>query len=140
MSVEEALRRVESDANRHLSRIPEVLRRSHADFAAAPPIAVDVTIDSTSLSVAEVAACIRSVLDRSHAASTSGDRPLFRDVDCVQIPVSDLEAGLAFYQDALGHHLIWRTDTAAGLRMVDSATELVVQTERPELEPNLSAA
>jgi len=83
VSVEEALRRVESDANRRLSRIPEVLRRSHADFAAAPPIAGDVTIDSTSLSVAEVAACIRSVLDRSHSASTSGDRPLFRDVDCV---------------------------------------------------------
>jgi predicted enzyme related to lactoylglutathione lyase/chloramphenicol 3-O-phosphotransferase len=140
VSVEEALRRVESDSNRRLSRIPEVLRRSHADFAAAPSIAGDLTIDSTSLSVAEVAACVRAVLDRSHSASTSGDRPLFRDVDCVQIPVPDLEAGLAFYHDALGHQLIWSTDTAAGLRMGDSATELVVQTERPELEPNLSVA
>ena len=65
---------------------------------------------------------------------------MFRDVDCVQIPVSDLAAGLAFYQSALGHHLIWRTDTAAGLRMGDSATELVVQTDRPEFEPNLSVA
>jgi chloramphenicol 3-O-phosphotransferase len=59
VSVEQALRRVQSDANRRLSRIPEVLRRSHADFAAAPAIAGDVTIDSTSLSVAEVTACIR---------------------------------------------------------------------------------
>jgi predicted enzyme related to lactoylglutathione lyase/chloramphenicol 3-O-phosphotransferase len=138
VSVEEALRRVESDPNRRLSRIPEVLRRSHADFAAAPPIAGDITIDSTDLSIAEVTACIRSRLDRSDWTRTADHGPLFRDVDCVQIPVSDLEAGLAFYRDALGHRLIWRTDTAAGLGLVDSATELVVQTERPELEPNLS--
>src|SRR6266568_474202 len=46
----------------------------------------------------------------------------------------------AFYRDALGHQLIWQTETAAGLRLADSATELVVQTERPELEPNLSVA
>jgi predicted enzyme related to lactoylglutathione lyase len=58
----------------------------------------------------------------------------------MQIPVSDLERGLAFYQHALGHQLIWRTQTAAGLRMGDSGSELVVQTERPELEPNLSVA
>jgi predicted enzyme related to lactoylglutathione lyase len=140
VSVEAALRRVETDRNRRLSRIPEVLRRSHADFAAAPAIAGDVTIDSTSLSAAEVAACIRSMLDRSDSARAPDHGPLFRDVDCVQIPVSDLEVGLAFYQDALGHQLIWRTDTAAGLRMGDSATELVVQTERPEFEPNLSVA
>jgi lactoylglutathione lyase len=54
--------------------------------------------------------------------------------------VPDLQAGLAFYQHALGHQLIWQTDTAAGLRLADSATELVVQIERPELEPNLSVA
>jgi chloramphenicol 3-O-phosphotransferase len=65
VSVEEALRRVEFDASRRLSRIPEVLRRSHADFAAAPPIARDVTIDSTHLSASEVAASISSVLDGS---------------------------------------------------------------------------
>jgi lactoylglutathione lyase len=140
VSVEEALRRVQSDPNRRLSRIPEVLRRSHADFAAAAQIAGEVTIDSTLLSVTEVAAHIRSVLERSHSERTTDDQPLFRDVDCIQIPVSDLAAGLAFYQNALGHQLIWRTGTAAGLRMGDSATELVVQTERPELEPNLSVA
>ena len=41
------------------------------------------------------------------------DRPLVRKVDCLQIPVSDLEAGLAFYRDRLGHDLIWRTQSAA---------------------------
>jgi lactoylglutathione lyase len=64
-------------------------------------------------------------------------KPLFRNVDCLQIPVPDLKAGLKFYCTQLGHELIWRTDTAAGLRLLDSDTELVLQTERPELEVNL---
>lgn len=63
---------------------------------------------------------------------------MFRKIDCLQIPVSDLEAGLAFYRDKLGHALIWRTATMAGLRMPNSESELVVQTERPELEVNLT--
>jgi predicted enzyme related to lactoylglutathione lyase len=63
--------------------------------------------------------------------------PLFRKVDCVEIPVPDLEAGLAFYRDRLGHALIWRTDTAAGLRMPDTDAEIVIQTEREEMETDL---
>ena len=66
--------------------------------------------------------------------------PLFRKVDCLQIPVPDLEAGLAFYRDRLGHSLIWRTATAAGLRLPESNAEIVIQTERPELETNLTVA
>jgi predicted enzyme related to lactoylglutathione lyase len=65
---------------------------------------------------------------------------LFRKIDCLQIPVPDLEAGLAFYRDRLGHELIWRTDTAAGLRLPESDAEIVVQMERPELEANLTVA
>ena len=63
--------------------------------------------------------------------------PLIRQVDCIQIHVPDLEAALDFYRDRLGHELIWRTDTAAGLRLPESEAEIVVQTERPQLEPNL---
>jgi predicted enzyme related to lactoylglutathione lyase len=63
--------------------------------------------------------------------------PLFRKVDCIQVPVPDLEAGLAFYRDKLGHDLKWRTPAAAGLAMPDSDAEIVLQTERPALEPNL---
>jgi hypothetical protein len=59
---------------------------------------------------------------------------LVKHIDCLQIPVPDMEAGLAFYRDAPGHALIWRTPTAAGLQMADSASEIVLQTERPELE------
>ena len=57
---------------------------------------------------------------------------LIRKVDCVSLPVADLDDGLAFYQDRLGHELIWRTEGAAGLRMPDTDAELVVHTdERP---------
>jgi predicted enzyme related to lactoylglutathione lyase len=66
--------------------------------------------------------------------------PLFRKVDSLQVPVPDLEAGLAFYRDRLGHELIWRTATAAGLRLPESNAEIVIQTERPQLETNLTVA
>jgi len=58
--------------------------------------------------------------------------PLLRKVDCVQIPVPDLDAALRFYQDGLGLELKWRHATQAGLRLGD--TELVLQTERPDPE------
>ncbi len=63
--------------------------------------------------------------------------PLFRKIDCLQIPVPNLDLGLAFYRNQLGHELIWRTETAAGLRMPETDAEIVLQTERPELECNL---
>lgn len=66
--------------------------------------------------------------------------PLVRKVDAIQIPVPDLDAGLAFYRDRLGHQLIWRTERAAGLRLPESDAELVLQTEREGLEINLLVA
>jgi predicted enzyme related to lactoylglutathione lyase len=61
-------------------------------------------------------------------------RGLLRKVDCIQLPVPDLEGGLAFYRDRLGHELVWRTEEAAGLRLADSDSELVLQTRRPQPE------
>ncbi|MDQ6674714.1 MAG: VOC family protein [Chloroflexota bacterium] len=66
--------------------------------------------------------------------------PVFRKIDCLQVPVPDLEAGLEFYRDQLGHTLIWRTDTAAGLCLPESDAEIVIQTERPDLEVNITVA
>ncbi len=62
--------------------------------------------------------------------------PLFRKVDCIRMPVADLDAGFAFYRDALGHELNWRTATAAGLRMPGSDAEIVIHTEdgAPEVD------
>ena len=51
--------------------------------------------------------------------------------------VPDLEAGLAFYRDKLGHELIWRTPTAAGLRLPETDAELVIQTEEQRQEIDL---
>ncbi len=64
-------------------------------------------------------------------------QPLLRNVDAVTIPVPDLDAGLRFYRDALGHPLLWRNDAVgqAGLALPDSGTELVLST-RQRLEPN----
>jgi lactoylglutathione lyase len=62
---------------------------------------------------------------------------LIRKVDCVRLYVPDLEAGLSFYRDRLGHELIWRTETAAGLRMPESDAELVLQTEEQRQETDL---
>jgi lactoylglutathione lyase len=63
---------------------------------------------------------------------------LFHKVDCIRLYVPDLDAGLTFYRDQLGHPLIWRTEQEAGLRMSDSEAELVLQTERPGLEVDIT--
>ena len=65
------------------------------------------------------------------------DPPLFSKIDCLRLPVPDLETALEFYRDRLGHALIWRSETAAGLRLSGSNAELVLQTERPEMETDL---
>ena len=62
---------------------------------------------------------------------------LIRKVDCIRLYVPDLEAGLAFYRDRLGHALIWRTESAAGLRLPESEAELVIQTEDQRQEVDL---
>jgi predicted enzyme related to lactoylglutathione lyase len=66
-------------------------------------------------------------------------KPLFRGVDCVRVPVPDLDAGLAFYRDELGHALRWRSDTAAGLRLGKGRgeTELVIHVESDRAETDL---
>ena len=63
--------------------------------------------------------------------------PLIRKVDCVLFYVSDLESGIKFYQDTLGHTLKWRTDDSAGFQMPESDAEIVIQTSRKEQETDL---
>ena len=63
--------------------------------------------------------------------------PLIRKVDCIQIQVPDLDAGLAFYSDQLRHQIIWRSERAVGLRLPDTDAEIVLQIERPGIEVNL---
>ncbi len=56
---------------------------------------------------------------------------MFKKVDCVLFRVPDLEKALAFYRDRLHHKLAWRRgNSAAGLRMDDSDTEIVLMAEK----------
>jgi predicted enzyme related to lactoylglutathione lyase len=56
--------------------------------------------------------------------------PLIRKVDAVTVPVPDLDSGLRFYRDRLGHELLWRNDELgqAGLALPDTDTEIVLST------------
>jgi predicted enzyme related to lactoylglutathione lyase len=56
---------------------------------------------------------------------------LFKKIDAVTIPVPDLDAGLRFYGDCLGHRLRWRRDDIgqAALAMSDGDTEIVLTTQ-----------
>lgn len=63
--------------------------------------------------------------------------PLLQKVDAVTVPVPDLDIGLRFYHDSLGHELRWRNDQIgqAGLGMPGSDTEIVLTTGQ-KYEPN----
>jgi lactoylglutathione lyase len=74
--------------------------------------------------------------------SPSQPEPLVRKIDCICLYMEDLDAGLAFYRDRLGHTLIWRTPEAVGLRMPETDAEIVLHTGRaaPEIDLKVEAA
>ena len=57
---------------------------------------------------------------------------LFKKVDCYMLFVPNLEDGINFYEKELGHKLLWKRDTAAGLKMPDTDTEIVLNTNLPQ--------
>lgn len=61
------------------------------------------------------------------------DGPVLRAVDAVVVRVPDLDAGLTYYRDELGHELLWRHDAIgqAGLRLPGGESELVLATDVP---------
>jgi predicted enzyme related to lactoylglutathione lyase len=63
---------------------------------------------------------------------TTGRSPLLRAVDCITVPVPDLDSGLAFYRDALGHRLLWRNNEVgqAAVALPEGDTELVLTTRQ----------
>src|SRR6476659_990056 len=66
--------------------------------------------------------------------------PLFQKVDCLSLPVPSLDDALRFYCGGLGHGLLWRTATAAGLRLPNSTAELVLHTDDRPIETDLTVA
>ena len=62
---------------------------------------------------------------------------MLRKVDAVTFRVPDLDDGIAFYRDVLGHELRWRNDGVgqAALGLPDGDTEIVLTTQHG-YEPN----
>ena len=71
-------------------------------------------------------------VNRSAACSGPNDPPLLA-VDAVTLAVPDLDVGIAFYRDRLGHELKWRNDELgqAGLACASADTEIVLCTRLP---------
>jgi predicted enzyme related to lactoylglutathione lyase len=63
--------------------------------------------------------------------------PLFKKLDNLLLPVPSLEQGLDFYSRKLGHELVWRTKTAAGLKLPDTNAELVIHAEFVQSETDI---
>jgi predicted enzyme related to lactoylglutathione lyase len=63
--------------------------------------------------------------------------PVLQAIDAITVPVPDLDAGLDFYRDVLGHELRWRNDEIgqAGVALAHSDTEIVLTTVHG-YEPN----
>lgn len=63
--------------------------------------------------------------------------PLLRKVDAVTFRVPDLDSGISFYVDGLGHALLWRNDDIgqAAVSLPESDTEIVL-TMQHGYEPN----
>ena len=58
---------------------------------------------------------------------------LFKNVDCIELYVSDLDEGIKYYCDGMGLKLLWRAETSAGLGMEDDVAEIVIQTDRKRM-------
>lgn len=56
---------------------------------------------------------------------------MFQKIDCIRIEVPDLERAIEYYTQVMGLRLNWKRGTSdAGLKMIDSETELVLVTEK----------
>jgi len=63
--------------------------------------------------------------------------PLFKNVDCIELYVADLQKGLDYYCNGLGLKILWRTETAIGLGMANDIAEIVIQNERERMEVDI---
>jgi lactoylglutathione lyase len=62
---------------------------------------------------------------------------LFKNIDCLELYVSDLQKGIEFYCDNLGLRILWKTDTTVGLGMANDIAEIVIQNERRQQEVDI---
>jgi len=56
---------------------------------------------------------------------TMAKDPLFKNIDCLQLYVPDLQRRIDFYCNNLGLKILWKTDSAVGLGMANDIAETV---------------
>jgi predicted enzyme related to lactoylglutathione lyase len=54
---------------------------------------------------------------------------LFQCIDCIELYIPDLNAGVDYYSK-LGLKVLWKNDTSVGMGMEEGVTEIVLQNER----------
>ena len=58
---------------------------------------------------------------------------VFKNIDCIELYVSDLDDGIHYYCGGLGLKLLWRDHTSVGLGMENDIAEIVLQTDRKKI-------
>ena len=62
---------------------------------------------------------------------------MLRKIDCVMVPVGDLEEGAAFYTRVFGLTRLWQDDTSVGMGLPETDAEIVLHTMQLPPEPNV---
>lgn len=58
---------------------------------------------------------------------------IFKNIDCIELYVSDLNEGIQYYCDSMGLKLLWRNEDMVGLGMEYDITEIVLQSQRKQV-------
>ncbi|MGC6174630.1 VOC family protein [Lacrimispora sp. 38-1] len=58
---------------------------------------------------------------------------IFKNVDCIELYVSDLDEGIQYYCDSMELKLLWRNAEMVGLGMENDITEIVLQCQRKQV-------
>ena len=62
---------------------------------------------------------------------------VLRMIDCVMVRVGDLDEAADFYARVFGLRRLWQDDTAVGMGMPETSSEMVLHTMDLPLEPNV---
>ncbi|MTK09475.1 MAG: bleomycin resistance protein [Hungatella sp.] len=58
---------------------------------------------------------------------------IFKNIDCIEFYVSDINEGIQYYCDSMGLKLLWRNEDMVGLGMENDITEIVLQSQRKQV-------
>ena len=58
---------------------------------------------------------------------------IFKNIDCIELYVSEINEGIQYYCDSMGLKLLWRNEDMVGLGMENDITEIVLQSQRKQV-------